>query len=326
MSDHKTDHFLSYQILDIGDGPHGNKISIPYIKFDSHKPGKTIYMQSGMHGGEVTIWILQKILDLIKTSEEFSGKLIIVPTSNPLSLQQRAYFYTLGKFNLYDGKDWNRNFPGNVDGTLAQRMAHHLFSLASQSDLIIDLHTSRKSFPFAIITDQADRAVQNCLDMEYVMVINTNSSLKQKYQGTLLMAATDENIQTITYECGSHDRYEAENIEIITNSILNLLFPLKKAKENKLESIYYDTLVTYRAPLGGYVTYSVPIGRKYKKNDVLFQILKPDLSAIESIRAGEDGILQKQSPTHIVWPGDDVLECIPADRIFIDFATFAKNI
>jgi predicted deacylase len=39
------------------------------------------------------------------------GKIIIVPIANPLSWMQRVHYTTIGKYDFYDGKDWNRNFP-----------------------------------------------------------------------------------------------------------------------------------------------------------------------------------------------------------------------
>ena len=34
----------------------------------------------------------------------------LVPVCNPLGINQRTHFFCTGRFNSYDGKDWNRIF------------------------------------------------------------------------------------------------------------------------------------------------------------------------------------------------------------------------
>jgi len=41
---------------------------------------------------------------------QLAGEIWLVPVCNPLSTNQRTHFFSTGRFNVYDGKDWNRIF------------------------------------------------------------------------------------------------------------------------------------------------------------------------------------------------------------------------
>jgi Predicted deacylase len=95
--------FVHTRFLDVGLAPNGNEIRIPVLEFISHDPGRTVYIQAGMHGGEVTIWVLDQIASLLKKSM-ISGKVVMVPIANPISWYQRIYFSVNGKFDFIWGK------------------------------------------------------------------------------------------------------------------------------------------------------------------------------------------------------------------------------
>lgn len=305
------------KFLTVGTSPDGNKIKIPYFVFNENaNTKKTFYIQGGMHGGEVTIWVVNKLMQHLQNyNKKFDSKIIIVPVANPISWQQRLYFYTGGKFSLYDGKDWNRNFPGDKNGTLGEKIAAAIFSLASKAQCVVDMHTSRKSFPFAILCE-SNVSYINKIGMEYNYVLPNDEKKFQKYKGTLLYACKDKNIDSVTYECGSHDSLDEENVEIVFQSLLRLL-NLSNHKNSLQKQYNYSKLLTYRAQDGGFLVPFRKIGQKYKKGDLLFSVLKTDNLRPEKIFAKENGIVQKISPTHILWPGDDVYECIPEENIGI---------
>ena len=140
---------ISKQTNFVGSTPMGTELSILNYEIDSEKAGKHIYIQSGIHGGEITQWILHELFSFLKANLQ-QGKVTLVPCANPVSWTQRVYYSTNGKFDFYMGKDWNRNFPGNADGSMGERIAGILFGNAKKADFALDLHTSRESIPFGI--------------------------------------------------------------------------------------------------------------------------------------------------------------------------------
>lgn len=303
------------KFLTIGNGPDCNTIRIPYyVSNNSDAAKRTVYIQGGMHGGEITIWIIYELLERIKQLDTtHKTRFIIVPLANPIAWRQRLYFNTAGKFSTYDGKDWNRMFPGTADGSLAQRISHQLFRLVKQSDLAIDLHTSRKSFPFAITMGSTDTHMLKSINMAYTLVLSEEQK-KTMYKGTLLYACCAERIPSVTYECGSHDDYNAHDIQTVLDSINNLVGLSKNQSRHKARYIYFSTK-TYKAQYGGFIMPMKTIRSKYNKGDILFRILEPVETKIFDVVAEEQGTVQKISPTHIVWPGEDVYECIPSSEL-----------
>ncbi|WP_413165599.1 succinylglutamate desuccinylase/aspartoacylase family protein [Capilliphycus salinus ALCB114379] len=91
----------------------GDRLFLQVYKFQGAKPGKKAYIQSNLHGAEISgnAVIHQLIADLIKLDEtQLIGEIWLVPVCNPVGVNQRAHHFSSGRYNSYDGKDWNRIF------------------------------------------------------------------------------------------------------------------------------------------------------------------------------------------------------------------------
>ncbi len=299
--------------INIGQTPMGNELSILKYTIDSGNPGKTIYIQSGTHGGEVTQWILHELFSYLQNNLK-RGKLILVPNANPVSWLQRNYFSTNGKFDMYMGKDWNRNFPGDEQGSLGERIASVLFEQARHADFVLDLHTSRLSLPFAIYFNKEMKKYTKVFGLEYNQFIDT--TIKTSYQNTINASLFAVGVPSLCIECGSHDAYEPENIELVRNGILRILkffglidnAPIAAAAE---QQIFYDKTITYTASKGGLIRLAKKLGEYVQKGDVLYYYYdNNDLGNIQNIIAKHNGVVFKISPTHIYWTGDEVVQLI----------------
>lgn len=299
--------------INIGQTPMGNELSILKYTIDSGNTGKTIYIQSGTHGGEVTQWILHELFNYLQNNLK-QGKVILVPNANPVSWLQRSYFSTNGKFDMYMGKDWNRNFPGNAQGSLGERISSVLFEQASHADFVLDLHTSRLSLPFSISFHSEDKPYAEVLGLPFNQVIDTE--IKTSYVNTLNACLHKINIPSLCIECGSHDAYEPENIELVKNGILRILkfFELidnAPVANTGRQQIFYDKIITYIAEKGGLIRLAKKLGEYVQKGDVLYYYYdNDDLGNIQNIIAKHNGIVFKISPTHIYWTGDEVVQLI----------------
>jgi hypothetical protein len=91
----------------------GDRLSIQVYKFIGAQPGKKAYLQANLHGAEIVgnAIVHQLIEFLIALNDtQLSGEIWLVPVCNPLSTNQRTHFFSTGRYNIYDGKDWNRIF------------------------------------------------------------------------------------------------------------------------------------------------------------------------------------------------------------------------
>ncbi len=91
----------------------GDVLSLQVYKFVGQQPGKKAYIQANLHGAEIVgnavIYQLIEFLTALDASQ-LQGEIWLVPVCNPLGVNQRSHFFSTGRFNSYDGKNWNRIF------------------------------------------------------------------------------------------------------------------------------------------------------------------------------------------------------------------------
>jgi predicted deacylase len=91
----------------------GDTLSIQVYKFIGKNPGKKVYIQSNLHGSEIVgNTVIYQLINFLSTleREKISGEIHLVPACNPVGTNQRTHFFPTGRYNHYDGKDWNRIF------------------------------------------------------------------------------------------------------------------------------------------------------------------------------------------------------------------------
>ncbi len=91
----------------------GDFFSLQVYKIIGAKSGKKVYIQSNLHGAEIVgnAVIYQLIDYLISLSDsQLVGEIWLVPVCNPFAVNQRSHLFSTGRFNIYDGQNWNRIF------------------------------------------------------------------------------------------------------------------------------------------------------------------------------------------------------------------------
>ena len=91
----------------------GDRLSIPVYKFIGATPGKKAYIQANLHGSEIVgNAVIHQLIEFFSHLEDsqLTGEIWLVPVCNPIGTNQRNHFFATGRFNPYDGKDWNRIF------------------------------------------------------------------------------------------------------------------------------------------------------------------------------------------------------------------------
>ncbi|MEB3274647.1 MAG: succinylglutamate desuccinylase [Prochlorothrix sp.] len=91
----------------------GDRLLLQVYRFVGHQPGKKVYIQANLHGAEIAGNGV--IFELIETlqgldAEALWGEVWLLPVCNPQGVNQRSHHFTSGRYNPYDGRDWNRIF------------------------------------------------------------------------------------------------------------------------------------------------------------------------------------------------------------------------
>lgn len=96
----------------------GDKLELKIYKFTGKNKGKKAYIQANLHGaeivGNVVIHELIKFLSSL-SDDQLEGEIWLVPLCNPTGVNQRYSFFSTGRYNPYDGHNWNRIFWDFMD-------------------------------------------------------------------------------------------------------------------------------------------------------------------------------------------------------------------
>ena len=293
----------------IGTDVVGQPIYITKYAIDSEKPGKTIYIQGGIHGGEITLHMIRDIYDYVKENIK-TGKVFFIPFANPLAWGQKAYTYTVGKFNNKTGEDFNRTFASNSKGNTSVQIAKAILKECEKEaiSLAIDLHTAHTSFPHTIIMSKEDLDYIKLTNIEY----NRLCFNSEEYKSTLNYQLSLRGINNFTIECGSHDSIDKDYELQVVEGVLNVLKHLEVCDFaptlEKINQIAFSKSVSYFAECGGIVKFNFDLGQKFKKGDVLYTILPANLQEEEHKQIAEfDGVIFRFAKTHIYNAFDEVM-------------------
>ncbi|MEQ9236463.1 succinylglutamate desuccinylase [Coleofasciculus sp. E2-BRE-01] len=169
----------------------GDRLSIQVYKFMGANPGKKAYIQANLHGSEIVgNAVIHQLIEFFSHLEDsqLTGEIWLVPVCNPIGTNQRNHFFATGRFNPYDGKDWNRIFldyeKEDEDLTeFAKVQVHHspeeirrnyLERIQSSFEQHLDELQSPSGLPF---TERYRYQLQSlCLDANYVIDIHSSTN------------------------------------------------------------------------------------------------------------------------------------------------------
>src|SRR3989338_5666262 len=140
----------------VGSTLFGN-ITLSFLEIKGENPGPTVGYVAGIHGNELSsIGGLLRYMETIKMYPPnlLQGRIIMLPFANPVALAQSQRGLRMSGDSWTEEKNLNRQFPGNSNGILAERIAHTIFSYFKKAhvDLVVDLHTMHtRSIHMAIL-------------------------------------------------------------------------------------------------------------------------------------------------------------------------------
>ncbi|MEH1873615.1 succinylglutamate desuccinylase/aspartoacylase family protein [Nostoc sp.] len=91
----------------------GDRLSLQVYKFIGAQPGKKVYIQSNLHGAEISgNAVIHQLIESLLTIDapNLTGEIWLVPVCNPMGTNERSHHFSPGRYCLYEAKDWNRIF------------------------------------------------------------------------------------------------------------------------------------------------------------------------------------------------------------------------
>ena len=200
-----------------------NIIDIPVTLINGIKEGKTVAITAAVHGGEYT-----GVFGLIKLSREISpqdlsGQLILVHITNVSAFEAKMQYV-----GPIDGKNLNRCFPGDKNGTHTEQLAYFISEeVYGQSDFFLDLHSGdihEDLMPFTLYHRDASEEVRMESRkigelMNLGPVIGSGSDC-----GSINGMAMKYNIPGVLAELGCRGECNVDQAILYKDRILNVLY------------------------------------------------------------------------------------------------------
>jgi len=298
----------------------GDQWPIPITVLHGNRPGPCITVLGGIHGDELTgPSTCTNLLSNVFTDDggaldpkSLAGTIRIVPVVNLPGYRSKSRYFP-------DGRDLNRQFPGNPKGSTTKRVAHQLFEhLIQDSDAIIDLHSAAKGRTnMPQIRANLSHASSHLLAKFFGIEIILDSSPPK---GSLRYSANDVDIPCVTYEGGGADFLGNQSVKVAVHGVLNVLRSLRMIPgqpQRPRFRIMASGSSWLRAGEGGLLDMFVSSGSVIKEGEVVAIISDPATPGISvDIVAPEDGLIIGAATNPFTAPGMPVGHFLPISKHF----------
>jgi hypothetical protein len=284
---------------------------------ESANYGPVVWLTACVHGDEVGgMVIIHEIFKQIRKTL-LKGALYAFPLMNPLGFETASRDIILSK------EDLNRSFPGNKNGSLAERIAYKTFTTIVQTNptLVLDLHNDwQKSIPHTLLDaypgashEAAYGKAQSFSEKTGLPVVLETDELKK----TLTYSLLQHNIPALTLELGESYVVNEKNIEYGVKSVLNILDHIDMI-EPLAEPFYYPVPEVCRTQIlrysqrplsstSGVIRFLAKPGDMVKKGQSVAKIYDAFGKLEEIITAPDDGIILGHSDFSVAFPGVPVM-------------------
>ena len=221
----------------------GTDIEIPITIICGKKEGKTVLITGGVHcaeyvGIETAIELSREI-----NPEDISGNIIILPLINRSGFENRTMSVV-----YEDGKNLNRVFPGNEQGSVSEKIAYFMEKeLFKISDYYIDLHCGdgyEELTPYVYFQGVASEEVSSksrqmamSINSKYVVASKSNSGGAYNYAGSI-------GLPGILIERGYMGKWTKDEVEEYKIDVRNVLKELKVLAGEKVDRNNHTKLIT----------------------------------------------------------------------------------
>ena len=199
---------------------YGTELHVPHVLLCGMEDGPTALISAGIHNAEYVG--IQAAIELSNELDvnELRGSVIILPLANRSGFENRTMSMV-----WEDGKNLNRVFPGNAEGSTAEKLAHTLFDVFIRNvDYYIDLHSGdgfETLVPYAYYLGGAP-AEQKAREM--IECVNTKYYVRSKCRtGGAYNLASIHGIPSVLIERGQLSLFSREEIEADKADVRNIL-------------------------------------------------------------------------------------------------------
>ena len=259
---------------------------VPCFRARGARDGPSVSLIGGIHGCEYSsIAAVTRVMRELDEGE-LSGAITAVPVVSMESFRARSPFVVPA-----DGKNLNRTFPGDPDGSYTDQLAHDIFTqLIAPADALLDLHGGdlvEALEPFALYASEPARDIALAFGLPYV-VASTDS-----LAGMTATAAANAGVAAIIAEAGGIGQLEESAVRMLaggTRSALRQIGALP-GEPDPPRSRYVGDFVWMRCARAGFWAAAVGPGDEVEAGALLGEVRDLYGDVIEEVRAPAPGVL-----------------------------------
>jgi len=316
--DKKNSQKIRYSFIKIMTGSDLSRRRLPFMSIESANPGPVVWLTGCIHGDEVTgIVTIQEVFKRLQKQPLLKGSLYAFPLMNPMGFEAASRNITISR------EDLNRSFPGNKNGSLAERIADKIFTTIKQTkpSLVLDLHNDWiKSIPYTVIDPSPGETHKQAYEKAkavaersgFLIVLDTDEVRK-----SLSFSLLQHDISALTIELGESYVVNEINVGYGVKSILRILAYLEMVDKpwetfsfELPEMIKGKTLRFSTEPISsasGIIRFLPNAGDVVKKGQAVAKIYNTFGKLQDTVVCLSDGIVLGHSDSSVAFPGAPVM-------------------
>ena len=268
----------------------GTRIPVTVVR--GIKPGPVLALVAGTHGYEYTsVLALQRILPRLDPAR-MSGAVILVHMANPPSFWGRRIYYGP------DGKNLNRVYPGDEQGTLSERIAAALTrEVIAPATHLVDMHCgdgNESLRPYSYWTlsgnapvDEAGRAMALAYGLDHIVIDRERPKdpKRSMYTGTTAILRGKPAITTESGSAGLTDDVSVGAHEAGALSVIAHLGIMEAPSVRVEKPVWIVRSEVLRARTTGLFRPAVEKQQKVEAGDLIGRMIDPFGKPLQDIRA-----------------------------------------
>lgn len=277
---------------------HGGGVELPVTMICGEKPGPAVLISAGVHNAEyVGIQAAIELADELEP-EQLSGSVALIHLMNPTGYEHRTMSLV-----YEDEKNLNRVFPGQENGTLAERIAYTVTeTFFRRVDAYIDLHSGdgyEELTPYVYCQGAAQkdvaersRAMAELVDVPYVVPSQTTTGGAYNHAGSM-------GVPGILIERGGLGLWSREEVDADKKDVRNILRALgvlDSAREPQLlHPVELSTVFYENSRFNGCWYPRRKAGDRVLEGEVLGEVRDYFGNLLQVCKAKSDGVLLYQT-------------------------------
>jgi uncharacterized protein len=273
-------------------------LDVPAVEITGAYDGPRLTVIAGVHGCEYAPMAAVRRWTRELDPARLRGRVLAVPVLNLPAFRARAPFVV-----PEDGKNLNRCFPGDPEGTLAERLAHDAFTrLIAGSDAVVDAHAGdlvEALEPFVLYDAGPAQARARELAVAYGLryVVRQEPGPGQAVRGTTSAAAAAAGVPAVIAEAGGCGLVDSAAVELHVRGLYRVLDLLGMARggghwEDDRPPAYLARFLWVHCDRAGWWEPAAGVGEHVGEGQLLGTVSSLDGATVqEEVRAPAGGTL-----------------------------------